>query len=113
MLGRVNDIKHIAEKVQNRVKELGGWTKITTKPTTANKETKIVTNSPQIKERFLFLDRTKIGFNRDYKRMMDMLTSYTMTGRNAHDDVPDGLSIAVLYLESLETTKVQAFKRPF
>ena len=50
---------HIAESVQNRVTELGGVTKITTKPTTANKETKIVVNAPQVKARCLFLDSSK------------------------------------------------------
>lgn len=103
---------HIAEKVQNRVRELGGRTKITTKATTANKETKIVTNAPEIKERFLFLDRSVIGFNRDYKLMLSMMTSYTMAGKNKHDDVPDGLSMAVLYLNNLSGQWAKPFQRP-
>ena len=40
----------IAEKVQSEVKKSGGITKITTKYTTANKETKIIVNSPFVKE---------------------------------------------------------------
>jgi len=104
---------HIAEKVQNRVKELGGFTKITTVPTTQNKETKIVTNSPAVKERCLFLDASMYRRNEDYKRMMTMLLGYSMTSKNAHDDVPDGLSMAVIFLENMGGGTVTAFRRPF
>lgn len=104
---------HIAEKVQGRVRELGGFTKIVTKPTTANKETKIVVNAPTVKERFLFLDSSVYRTNKDYRRMMAMLTGYTMAGKNKHDDVPDAMAMAALYLESMETGKATAFRRPW
>lgn len=104
---------HIAEKVQNRVKELGGRCKITTRPTTANKETKIIVNAPAVKERCLFLDNSAYKVNSDYGRMMNMLTGYTMAGRNKHDDVPDGMAMAVLYLDSMNANRVEIVKRPF
>ena len=103
----------IAEKVQSRVLELGGKTKITTKYTTANKETKIVVNAPQVKQRCLFLDNTKYRPNSDYGKAMSMLTSYTMAGRNKHDDVPDGMAMSMLYLENMGSGKVEVFARPF
>lgn len=103
----------IAEKVQARVYELGGKTKITTKFTTANKETKIVVNAPQVKQRCLFLDNTKYRPNSDYGKAMSMLTSYTMAGRNKHDDVPDGMAMSVLYVENLSGGRVEVFARPF
>ena len=40
----------VAQKVQEQVKAKGGRTKITTKYTTANKETKIIVNSPWVKD---------------------------------------------------------------
>lgn len=92
---------HIAEKVQKRVRELGGNTKITTTPTTANKETKIVVNSSTVKQRFLFLDASLYKPNSDYGKAMNMLTSYTMVGRNPHDDVCDVLAMSALYLENI------------
>lgn len=101
----------VAEKVQARVASLGGVTKITTKYTTANKETKIVVNAPQVKQRFLFLDGSKYKPNSDYGRMMSFLTTYTMSGRNKHDDVPDGMAMAVLYLENMVMGKVQIVSR--
>lgn len=104
---------HIAEKIQNRVKELGGNTKITTKPTTANKETKIVVNAPAVKERCLFLDSSQYKQNTDYGKAMNMLTSYTMAGRNKHDDVCDGMAMAVLYLESMASSRVEVIRRPW
>ena len=104
---------HIAEKVQNRVKQLGGNTKITTKPTTSNKETKIIVNAPAVKERCLFLDDTKYRINSDYGKAMSMLTGYTLMGKNAHDDVCDGMVMSVLFLESMEYGKVEVLKRPF
>ena len=104
---------HIAENVQKRVAELGGFTKITTKPTTANKETKIVVNAPAVKQRCLFLDPSKYKPNSDYGKAMTMLTTYTMAGKNKHDDVPDGMAMAVLYLESMVGAKAQVIARPF
>ena len=104
---------HIAEKVQTRVRELGGITKITTKPTTSNKETKIVVNAPQVKARCLFLDSTKYKPNSDYGKAMSMLTTYTMAGKNKHDDVADGMAMAVLYLDGMTTAKATVFARPF
>ena len=104
---------HIAENVQKRVCELGGITKITMKPTTANKETKIVVNAPAVKRRCLFMDSSKYKPNTDYGRMMSMLTTYTMAGRNKHDDVPDGMAMAVLYLDNMTAGRVEVIARPF
>lgn len=102
---------HIAEKVQNRVNQLGGKTRITTKFTTANKETKIIVNAPQVKGRCLFLDSSRYKPNSDYGKMMGFLTTYTMKGRNKHDDVPDGMAMMVLYLENMSGGRVQILSR--
>ena len=103
----------VAENVQDKIRERGGRTKITIKPTTANKETKIVVNAPTVKERFLFLDNGKYKPNSDYGRMMAFLVNYTMAGRNKHDDVPDGMAMAALYVEGVVAPKVTVFARPF
>lgn len=103
---------HIAEKIQNAIKDRGGNTKITTKATTANKETKIVLNAPTVKNRFLFKDFSLYKGNSDYGKMMNMLTSYTLMGRNVHDDVVDCMAMSALYLENLTTSTVEVFRRP-
>ena len=57
----------VAEKVQKEVKERGGITHITTKYTTANKETKIIVNSPWVKEHCLFKDNSVIKHDKEYR----------------------------------------------
>lgn len=103
----------IAEKVQNQVKEQGGRTKITTKYTTANKETKIIVNSPFVKEHFLFKDNSLLKNDKEYRRMMTFLTSYTMAGKNKNDDVPDAMAMLAEFVQYLEANTVTVFKRPF
>lgn len=103
----------VAEKVQKEVKERGGIAKITTKYTTSNKETRIIVASPYIKEHVLFKDNSVIKNNKEYRRMLNFLCSYTMAGRNRNDDVPDAWSLFAGYVEQLEGTKVEVFRRPF
>ena len=102
----------VAQAVQAQVKKKGGITHITTKFTTANKDTKIIVNSPYIKEHFLFKDDTAFP-NKDYKKAMDMLCSYTMMGKNKHDDVPDAFSQLSEFVQSLQSGTVEVFKRPW
>lgn len=103
----------VAEKVQKEVKEKGGRTKITTKYTTQNKETRIIVASPFCKERFLFKDNSAIKRDKEYRRFLTQLCSYTMMGKNKHDDVPDGMAMLAEFVQSLEGNKVSVFRRPF
>lgn len=103
----------IAEKVQDMVKNQGGITRITTKYTTANKETKIIVNSPFVKERFLFKDDSVIPKNGEYSKALGFLFGYTMLSRNAHDDVPDAMAMLAEYVQSLEANCVTVINRPF
>ena len=103
----------VAEKVQGMVKEKGGITHITTKYTTANKETKIIVNSAWIKEHCLFRDDTTYKRNSEYGKFVGMLCSYTMAGKNKNDDVPDAMAMLAEYVQSLGANKVTVFQRPF
>ena len=103
----------VAQKVQEEVKSKGGRTKITTKYTTANKETKIIVNSPFIKEHCLFKDASVIKTDKEYRKALNFLCSYTMAGRNKNDDVPDGFAQLSEFIQSLEGNKVSIFQRPF
>lgn len=103
----------IAEKVQKEVKSRGGITRITTKYSTANKATRIIVDSPFVKEHFLFKDNSIIKNNKEYKRALGMLCSYTMAGRNAHDDVPDAFSMLSDFIQSFETQTVKVIQRPY
>ena len=103
----------VAQKVQEQVKAKGGITKITTKYTTANKETKIIVNSPWIKEHCLFKDDSVLGNDKEYKKALNFLCSYTMAGKNKNDDIPDAFAQLSEFVQSLIGTKIEVFRRPF
>ena len=103
----------IAKDIQEAVKNKGGITKITTKFTTSNKETKIILNSTWVKEHCLFKDKSMYKKKDDYGKMMDMLCSYTVAGKNKHDDVPDGMAMLSEYAQSFTKNKVEIFNRFF
>lgn len=105
--------RRVAEKIQEEVRKKNGITHITTKFTTANKETKIIVNSAWVKEHCLFKDASLYQRKSDYGKMMDMLCSYTVAGKNKHDDVPDGMAMLAEYAQSLSGQKVEVFKRPW
>lgn len=103
----------IAQAVQETIKAKGGRTSISTKFTTANKETKIVVNSPFVKEHFLFKDDSTIEYDKDYRRMLEMLCTYTMVGKNKHDDVPDAMAMLAEYIDSFDGGKAVVMQRFF
>lgn len=101
----------VAENVQKRVKELKGICSISTKPTTANKETKIVVNAPWVKQHCLFRDQSRYRRNDDYGKFMSLLTGYTTAGKNKHDDAPDAAAMLALYAQSFFANRVQVMER--
>lgn len=102
-----------AEKVQSRIKELKGLTHITTKRTSANKETKIIVNSAWVKEHCLFKDSTKYERGSEYWKMINFLCSWTMAGKNKNDDVPDGIAMLAEYAQTMNGARVEIGTRPF
>ena len=103
----------VAQKVQEGVKKRGGHCNITTKYTTANKETRIIVNSAWVKEHCLFKDKSTYKPNSDYGKFMKMLCSYTMAGKNKNDDVPDGMAMLAEYAQGMIANKVEVFQRPW
>lgn len=101
----------IAENVQNKVKEQNGITKITTKYSTANKETRIIVDSAFVKEHFLFRDVSR--YDAEYRLAMNFLVSYTMSGKNRHDDVPDSMSMLADFVQVRVRPQAVIMKRPF
>ena len=102
-----------AQNVEKRVKELGGMTSIQTKWTQTNKETRIQTNSALVKEHVLFKDEKLYAHDREYRDAMTQLTTYSMIGKNKHDDVPDALSMFVDWQMSDRHNIVTIVKRRF
>lgn len=102
-----------AQNVEAKVKQYGGMTNITTKWSQTNKETRIQSASGIVKSRFLFLDESKYPKNKEYRTAMNQLCTYSMRGKNKHDDVPDALSMAVDLIMTGLTNKVTIMNRVF
>ena len=100
-----------AENVRKRVKEMSGPTSISTKWTQSNKETRIQCNSSWVKTHCLF--RSESVRTKEYRTAIDQLCSYTMQGKNKHDDVPDVLSMFAEYIINSLGAKATIMSRPF
>lgn len=102
-----------AQNIEKRVRELGGHTSIQTKWTQTNKNTRIQINSSLVKEHILFKDEENCSKNREYRDAMTQLCSYSMMGKNKHDDVPDALAMFVDWQMTDRANTVTILKRPF
>ena len=102
-----------ADKVHDIVQTKNGNTHITKKRTTSNKETRIIVNSDYVKRHFLFRDASRYPKNSSYAHLVNKLCSYTMLGKNKHDDVPDAASNLALFIQSLSAAKVEIMDRLF
>ena len=101
----------VAESVQQRLRERGGTTRITTKWTQTNKDARIVSESGPIKMICLFKDESE--YTKEYRTAINMLTNYTMGGKVKHDDVPDAFSMLSDFIRSREYGHATLMQRPF
>lgn len=102
-----------AQNVQKRIKELGGITNITTKWTQTNKETRIEINSGWVKAHCIFKDESEYKEDKEYRTAMNFLCSYSIAGKNKHDDVPDVFSMVVDYVTTFGGNRAEVIKRMF
>jgi predicted phage terminase large subunit-like protein len=105
----------LASDIQQAVKARGCRTKIETKWTQQNKETKILVEAHWVMEHCIFKDDTVLHGDewREYRKMMQMLTSYSLEGKNKHDDVPDAFAQLSQYIQGFYGNKVEIVKRVF
>lgn len=103
----------VAFEVEKRVKERGGRCNITSKPTETNKETRIIVNADWVKKNMIFRDESLYTTKSDYGVFMRWLLSYSVAGKNAHDDVPDCLANFALYITRQIRTIVTVTSRFF
>lgn len=102
-----------AEKVENQIKSMNGRTSVRTKRTTANKETKIIVASDNIRNHFWFKNPNYLDPASEYAQYLRNLWSYSQVSKNLTDDGPDCTAMMENMIANLTTGKVQAFKRPF
>lgn len=104
----------VSYEVNKRVEEKGGRCNITDKPTETNKETRIIVNADWVKKHVLFKDRENYKPKDDYGIMMSWLLTYSVVGKNDHDDVPDGLANFALFVtHPKRVATVEAAQNPF
>ena len=100
-----------AQNVQNRLKELGGMTSISTRWTQSNKETRIQSMSGIVKAHVLFKDESL--YTKEYREAMNQLCTYSMMGKSKHDDVPDAMAMFADWQMTDRTNIATILKRPF
>ena len=99
---------------EQRVEKMGGRCNITDKPTETNKETRIIVNADWVKKHVLFKTAENYKPKDDYGIMMTWLMTYSVVGKNAHDDVPDGLANFCLFVTDKNlVAKAEAVHNPF
>ena len=64
-----------------------------------------------MKQHCLFKDATRIERDSDYWRMMNFLCSWTMSGKNKNDDVPDGMAMLAEYAQNMNGARVELGKK--
>lgn len=98
-----NGGKIFANDVKRLVKENDSYNRclIEARPTTKNKETRILMKSGWIKAHCHFLSETEYEKGSDYWWFIKWLTSYKKEGGNAHDDAPDSMTILAEFFEAI------------
>ena len=105
----------LASDVQNQVKERNCRTKIETKWTQQNKETKILVEAPWVMDHCIFKDDSVLHGDqwREYRKFMQSLCSYSLEGKNKHDDAPDAMAQLSQYIQGFAGNKIQIVRRMF
>lgn len=100
----------VADDIQQECRDRGLNITIDQQFSTTNKETRILVDSQWVKENCYFRSDRPTP---DYNKFMNMLTHYTVDGKNKNDDVPDAMSMYKRYATGLRKATVSAMKRPY
>ena len=105
----------LAADVQKEIKSKGCKTRIETKWTQQNKETKILVEQPWVMEHVLFRDDSVLKGDewREYRKFKQNMHSYSLNGKNKHDDAPDSLAQLSQYAQGMGGAMVEIIKRTF
>ena len=105
----------LAADIQSAIKERNCRTKIETKWTQQNKETKILVEAPWVLEHCIFKDDSVLHGDewREYRKFLQSLCSYSLEGKNKHDDAPDSMAQLSQYIQGFGGSRVQIVRRMF
>ena len=101
------------EGLQAELDKLGYHCTITTHtaPQNTSKAIRIFDKAPDIRQYFIFRDSGHRS--KEYNLFMQNVFSFTVEGKNRHDDAPDSLSMAVANLFKIKSATVEIITRPF
>lgn len=105
--------EYYARDVEKIIRDSGKRCSIRTKRTISNKQTRIEIASDGILAHFYFKHPTTYQRNSQYAEFMRELTTYTRSGKVAHDDAPDMLSLAENEIRNIGGAKVEVLRRPW
>lgn len=108
-----NSGDRVAAEVSKRLEEKKGFCNITTEYTTQNKETKIYVYAPWVKQHVLFRDESLYSPKDDYGKFMTLLLTYSVAGKNTHDDPPDVMAQFASWRTVPEDIPTVVGARPF
>ena len=102
-----------ADDIDKMLKEAGQRINIMKKPasTKTSKEQRIFDAAPDIRERMVF--REDGNRSKAYVLFMQNVYSFTMNGKNKHDDAPDSLAAAIQMAFFAKVNTAEIIRRPF
>ena len=102
-----------ADDIDKMLRDAGNRINIIKKPasTKTSKEQRIFDAAPDIRERMVF--RSDGARSKEYVMFMQNVYSFTMTGKNKHDDAPDSLAAAINMAFFSKPTTIEVFTNPF
>ena len=105
----------LAADIQQAIKDKGCKTKIETKWTQQNKETKILVEAHWVMEHCIFKDDSVLHGDewREYRKFLQSLCSYSLEGKNKHDDAPDAMAQLSQYIQGFMGNRVEIVRRMF
>ena len=101
------------EGLQSELDKIGYHCTITTHtaPQNTSKAIRIFDKAPDIRQYFIFRDSGHRS--KEYNLFMQNVFSFTVEGKNRHDDAPDSLSMAVANLFKIKSATIEIITRPF
>ena len=101
------------EGLQEELNKIGYHCTITTHtaPQNTSKAIRIFDKAPDIRQYFIFRDSGHRS--KEYNQFMQNVFSFTVEGKNRHDDAPDSLSMAVAGLFKVKAATIEIIQRPF
>lgn len=105
------------DAIQTEIDNMGGRCVIEKKLSSANKETRIIVNSPWVIKHVLFMEPKTPEYpdgyaaNSEYGQFMSYFTSYSQLSKNSTDDAPDMVTMLAIHEGGFDGTTTETMTR--